>query len=98
MDIISLISFFKRRPWAYPISYAVPMSFSFITPLSSRLDDPLMDVGGGSGFVGCVCLSLRLVLVLVLFLVLVLVLILFLLYVLYFILLILFAHMLYIDI
>jgi hypothetical protein len=52
------------------------MSFSFITPLSSRLDDPLMDVGGGSGFVGCVCLSLSLVLVL--FLVLVLVIILFL--------------------
>jgi heme exporter protein D len=39
------------------------MSFSFITPLSSRLDDPLM---GGSGFFVCVCLSLSLVLVIVL--------------------------------
>jgi hypothetical protein len=45
------------------------MSFSFITPLSSRLDDPLMVVGadGGSGFFVFVCLGL--VLVLVLFLV-----------------------------
>jgi hypothetical protein len=73
MDIISLISFFKRTPWAYPISYAVPMSFSFITPLLSCLDDPLMvvGVGGGIDFFVFVCLSpsLSLVLLLLLFLV-----------------------------